>query len=91
MVWSTLATLGKTHYEDLNKCDLHLCYLGCRLFMELVPREKPLQVLKDTTTVQFLVVGELTFEEDQTYSNMLHTGLGMALATNKYKDIKLNC
>ena len=63
--------------------------------MELVPWEKPLQILHDTATIQSLVVGELTIEEGKAYHEILHTGLGVALDKpadmTKYKDRKLNC
>ena len=78
LTWSTLATLGETHQDDIKKCDIHLCYIGRGLFMELVPRDMPLQILSDTATVQSLVIGELTIEEGKTYHDILHTGLGVA-------------
>ena len=28
MVWSTLADLSQDHYADIQKCELHLCYVG---------------------------------------------------------------
>ena len=36
LIWSTLASSNKNHLDDLQKCDIHLCYLGRGLFMELV-------------------------------------------------------
>ena len=27
-VWTTLDQLSNDHYNDLAKCDLHLCYIG---------------------------------------------------------------
>ena len=36
LIWSTLASLGNNHLSDLQKCDIHLCYLGRGLFMEVV-------------------------------------------------------
>ena len=62
-IWSTLATLSDNHQEDLKKCDFHLCYIGRGLFMELVQREIPLQILEDMKNVQSLIVGELTPKE----------------------------
>ena len=35
-VWSTLEDLSIDHYADLQKCDLHLCYVGRDLFVELM-------------------------------------------------------
>ena len=28
IIWSTLDSLGESHSIDLEKCDIHLCYLG---------------------------------------------------------------
>ena len=36
LIWSTLASIGTNHLSDLQKCDIHLCYLGRGLFMEVV-------------------------------------------------------
>ena len=36
LIWSTLASIGNNHLSDLQKCDIHLCYLGRGLFMEVV-------------------------------------------------------
>ena len=36
VVWSTLDSLSNNHLDNLQKCDIHLCYLGRGLFMELV-------------------------------------------------------
>ena len=36
IIWSTLDPLSANHLNDLDKCDVHLCYLGRGLFMELV-------------------------------------------------------
>ena len=48
--WTMLAKQGKTH-EDLNHCDMHLAYVGRGLFVELVPRDIPLQIVTDMATV----------------------------------------
>ena len=52
LVWSTLDQLTNDHYEDLKKCDLHLCYIGCSLFIELIMREKPLELSHDSLQKQ---------------------------------------
>ena len=36
IIWSTLDSSSANHLNDLDKLDLHLCYLGRGLFMELV-------------------------------------------------------
>ena len=66
LVWSTLEDLSQDHYADLKKCELHLCYVGRGLFVELMERETPLEIVKDTEAVQSLIIGELSTTEEQT-------------------------
>ena len=48
--------------------------------MELVERETPLRILKDSKeNVQSLVVGELSVDEEATFANITHTRLGIAV------------
>ena len=42
LIWSTLASIDTNHLDDLQKCDIHLCYLGRELFMELIEHDIPL-------------------------------------------------
>ena len=63
LIWSTLASMGTNHLSDLQKCDIHLYYLGRGLFMELVERDKPLRILVDKPDIHSIVIGELTTEE----------------------------
>ena len=66
MVWSTLVDLSQDHYADIQKCELHLCYVGRGLFVELMERKTPLEIVKDTEAVQSLIIGELSTTEEQT-------------------------
>ena len=79
LVWSTLASLSNNHLEDIQKCDIHLCYLGRGLFMELVQHDIPLQILDDKPNVQSLVIGELSMEEESTYKSISLSRLGSAV------------
>ena len=80
LVWTTMESLSENHQNDLEKCDLHLCYLGRGIFMELVKREVPLQVVDDNKpNVHSLIIGELTMEENLTYDELSHLGLGVAV------------
>ena len=36
VAWLTLVELSAEHTQDTEKCDVHLCYLGRGLFVELV-------------------------------------------------------
>ena len=61
LVWSTLQTIDNDHQTDINKCNLHLCYLGRGIFMELVKRDIPLQIADSgRTNVKSIIIGELT-------------------------------
>ena len=64
LIWSTLASIDTNHLDDLQKCDIHLCYFGRGLFMELIERDIPLQILDDKPNTQSIVIDELTIEED---------------------------
>ena len=79
LVWTTMESLSENHQSDLEKCDLHLCYLGRGIFVELVKCEVPLQVVDDNKpNVHSLIIGELTMEENLTYDKLSHLGLGVA-------------
>ena len=88
LVWSTLVDISQDHYEDLQKCDLHLCYVGP---VELVEREIPLKVEKDTDTVQSLVIDELTTTEEQMMQLIESAGLGVAISKRPPPDPHRNC
>ena len=79
-VWSTLEDLSQDYYADLKKCELHLCYVGQGLFMELMERVTPLEVVKDTEAVQSLVIGELSTPEEQTILLIETAGIGVAIS-----------
>ena len=55
LIWSTLALSNNNHLDDLQKCDIHLYYLGRGLFMELVQYDIPLQILDDKPNMQSIV------------------------------------
>ena len=83
LIWSTLASIGNNHLSDLQKCDIHLCYLGRGIFMEVVERDKPLQSI---------IIGELKTEEGLllTTSHIEPTrDKGLLIQTYTKKDNKL--
>ena len=85
LVWSTLGQFSEDHYADLTKCDLHLCYVGHGLFVELTERDKPLELASDSTeTVQSVIVGELTSTENWLLMMVLTAGLGMRIAKEEH-------
>ena len=80
LIWSTLASSNNNHLDDL-----HLCYLGRGLFMELVQRDIPLQILDDKPNVQSIMIGELSMEEESTYKVASQTGLGVTKSATTMK------
>ena len=86
LVWTTLSELSDNHAKDLDKCELHLCYLGRGIFIELVKRQTPLQVLEDKKdVVKSLVIGEITQDEYQSFDKAISMGLGIGLKTGDCK------
>ena len=79
VVWSTLASFSNNHLDNLQKCDIHLCYLGRGLFMELVQHEEPLQILDDIPNVQSIVIGELSMVEEHSNKYVSQSGIGSAM------------
>ena len=80
-MWSMLDQLTNDHYEDLKKCDLHLCYIGCGLFIEIIMQEKPLEFSHDSMDkVQSLIVGDLTAMEEQSLTLGLTASFGVGFA-----------
>ena len=77
--WTTLNQLSNNQYTDLAKCDLHLCYVGRGLFVELIKRDSPLEISSDTDERQSLIIGELTVTEEKTLQSIEMTGLGVAV------------
>ena len=80
MVWSTLADLSQDHHADIQKCELHLCYVGRGLFIELIECKTPLEIVKDTEAVQSLIIGELSTTKEQTIRLTETAGLGIAIS-----------
>ena len=67
------------HAELISKCLIHVAYLGCRLFMELVKCDKPLEVIKSVNGACSYVIGELTIVEQEAFDKTLKTGLGVGI------------
>ena len=80
MVWSTLVDLSQDHHADIQKWKLHLCYVGRGLFVELIERKTPLEIVKDTEAVQSLIIGELITTKEQTIQLIETAGLGIAIS-----------
>ena len=85
LVWSTLDIVSDDHYTDLKKCDLHLCYVGQGLFVELSERATLLELATDSTeTVQSSIVGELTATKNQSLMMVVMAGLGVGTVKKEH-------
>ena len=79
VTWTTMDKLGESHSTDLDKCVIHLCYLGQGIFVELVKRDIPLKILEDNKAVQSLVIGKLSADESTSINQIVFSGLGVGL------------
>ena len=78
-IWTTMDSPPDEHSDLISKCLVHAAYLGSGLFVELVKRDKPLEVIKLDNGVHSYVVGELTIIEQKTFDKTLRTGLGACI------------
>ena len=77
--WTTLAMLSGVHSTDLQKCDLHLAYIGRGLFIELTQCAVPLMITETTESTTSLVIGELSASQECIIEDVMKTGLGAGL------------
>ena len=73
------------HSDLISNYLIHVAYVGRGLFVELVKREKPLEVKKSKDGVLSYVVGELSVMEQSSFDKILRSGLG----TSTSKDLSL--
>ena len=59
--WTTLKVAPPSHEEAIKKCRIHVLYLGRGLYVKLVERMTPLQLIKNPDPgITSLVIGELS-------------------------------
>ena len=58
-IWSTLKNPPTKHDDHVNKCDLHLVYLGFGAFIRLVPRQVP-------DDKDFVILSQITSDDPST-------------------------
>ena len=75
-IWTTMESPPDDHADLISKCLIHVAYVGRGLFVELVKREKPLEVIKSKDGLLSYVVGELSVMEQSSFDKILRTGLG---------------
>ena len=82
-IWTTLHDNINTHQEYIQRCNLHLCYLGNGLYVELVPRMEtvPFEIFGVTDPVNIsmdakpVAIGTITSEEQDTLTELLSIGI----------------
>ena len=71
--------LPDNHQDLLDRCEFHLGYLGCGIFIELVKRQHPLIVVDSTEDIKMIELRCLTFDEEETLNSVIKRGLGRAI------------
>ena len=79
-IWTTMESPPDDHLDLISKCLIHVAYVDRGLFVELVKREKPLEVIKSNDGVFSYVVGELSVTEQSSFDKILRTGLGTSMS-----------
>ena len=90
-IWSTLHDNIANHQEYIQRCNLHLCYLGNGIYVELVPRMEtvPFEIFGVTDPVnismdaQPVAIGTITSDEKDTITELLSTGITTMSRTEK--------
>ena len=88
-IWTTMESPPDDHLDLISKCLIHVAYLGRGLFVELVKRDKPLEVIKSKDGVLSYVVGELSVMEQASFDKILRTGLGTS-TSNEFLPVDLS-
>ena len=75
-VWSTLGDVPDEHNVLMDRCEIHLCYMGNGVFVQLVPRIKSDEPTAGTSTgTTPVVIGSLTANKTQTLTILLQEGI----------------
>ena len=60
-------------------CNFHLIYLGRGLFVELTERKWPLTIVEENADTKIVIIGKLTFNEQDTLNKVIYRGLGFGV------------
>ena len=82
-IWTTLSEKPDNHQALIQRCNLHLGYLGNGIYIEFVPRRElvscqifgvpePVDINMDAKPV---AIGTLTSDEQETLNKLLSTGI----------------
>ena len=61
-IWTSMDNPTDNHQDLLDRCEFHLAYLGCGIFIELVKSQHPLIVVDSTEDIKMIELGCLTFD-----------------------------
>ena len=78
-LWTTIKDQSLSHDELVKICNFHLVYLGRGLFVELMERIQPLTTVEENADTKMVVIGELTFDEQDTLNKVIYRGLGVGI------------
>ena len=75
-----LKDVPNEHEYKISRCDIHLVYLERGLFVQLVTRPEPLEVISTSETIDGIIVGQLTASEEKPLDKIIYTGLSVGIA-----------
>ena len=78
-LWTTIKNRLLSHDELVKMCNFHLVYLGRGLFVELMERKRPLTIVEENDDTKTVIIGELTFDEQDTLDKVIYCGLGFGV------------
>ena len=76
--WTSMKEPSSDHYINIERSHIHLAYLGRGLYIELVKRDIPLQIITGATK-DLIVLGTLESEERSILDLAMYQGLGIGL------------
>ena len=76
--WSSMNEPNGDHYVNIECSHIHLAYLGRGLYIELVERDVPLQIITGASK-DLVVLGLLESEELSILDSAMYQGLGVGL------------
>ena len=75
--WTSMNDPSCDHYTNMEHSHIHLAYLGCGLYIKLVKRDIPLQIITGASK-DLIVLGTLESEERSILDTAMNQGLGIA-------------
>ena len=76
--WLSMNEPSSDHYINIEHSNIHLAYLGRGLYIELVKRDVPLQIITGASK-DLIVLGSLESEEQSILDSAMYQGLGVGL------------